>query len=280
MLKFGVSSVVAAAAFAAAAPAKAETIALWLSQDGVAWTQEVAASDPTDFYQPQIKNFGAFSIISSYGSDLPGTSASQTYSINAQVSINNPGPKVPEPPVSAAGGTVYVLVVENDIAPNTYTFSAASVNAQALTGGMGQPASQSWTVTQAIFVDGSNAAYDINPADQMEFVPFGTTSGAQTCPGAGGNVFKTSPGSQYCDIANQAGRTFTDPFAINMLFKVDAPASTGDYKNYGFANLSNQVTYQSGAVPEPATWAMFGLGFAALATVGVARRHRAARFAL
>ena len=266
MLKMVIkTAVVGAAAMVAMTCAKAETITLWLSTNGASWTQEAQSQDPTDFYQPQIKNYGAFSIITGLGSDLPQNGVSQTYSINTQISITNPGTNQ-----TATGGTVYVLVVENGIASGGYDFSAASVNTLPITG-------QGWTVTQAIFIDPANGLQDVNPGDMIPIITPGTTTGPQTCPNAGGNVFTTSAGSQVCDLQNQSDRTFASAFALDELFEITAPASILNHPNYGSTNLSDQVSY--GAVPEPSTWALLGLGFAGIGFAGFSR-HKRARYAL
>jgi hypothetical protein len=43
-------------------------------------------------------------------------------------------------------------------------------------------------------------------------------------------------------------------------------------------NVSGNVT--SSSIPEPATWAMFGIGFAGIGLAGLTKRRRATRYAI
>ena len=69
--------------------------------------------------------------------------------------------------------------------------------------------------------------------------------------------------------------------AGNYFVEVSGTSGVGTLRLKGLAIDGNVTTL---AVPEPSTWAMFGIGFAGLAAMGLTRRRRgdreSARYAL
>lgn len=154
----------------------------------------------------------------------------------------------------------------------------------AATGQISQP-NENWSISQ----NGLQAAQDINfIADFTQFTdsdgdPFNQTNHifnqpliSNPVPGGTGN----GEGSSGFEAFIAAGPAFplgafADPFSI-------VTNALGATQPFGFTQALEFAPAEfipPSGVPEPRTWAMLGLGFAAMAFLGV-RRKRQARFAI
>jgi hypothetical protein len=77
----------------------------------------------------------------------------------------------------------------------------------------------------------------------------------KTTQGSGLGPDQVSPGWYYIELTGSSVNTATVSF-----------------------NISGNVT--SSSIPEPATWAMFGIGFAGIGLAGLTKRRRATRYAI
>jgi PEP-CTERM motif len=103
------------------------------------------------------------------------------------------------------------------------------------------------------------------------FIPIGTLieQAALSAPSLGGQTAVVGSFTQSGDY-EQAGNYFVEI------------AGTSGHGGLKLA-VNGNVTAVAGGVPEPSTWAMFGIGFAGLAGMGLHRRHtnrESARYAL
>jgi hypothetical protein len=75
--------------------------------------------------------------------------------------------------------------------------------------------------------------------------------------------------------------TIIAPLAENIVTGKNGKVTTTwfdtSWTNAGFVNSLTPTTAITGGAPEPATWAMLGIGFAGLAGFGFAKRKKAAR---
>jgi hypothetical protein len=105
-----------------------------------------------------------------------------------------------------------------------------------------------WTVTESTFEDNSNTV-------------FGTTTNSLTATLLATNTFTSGPDK----FTLLTPVNVTSPFSVTEEFVI---------KSNGFSGAANDTIDLSGTVPEPATWAMLGIGFAAMGFLGF-RKARA-----
>jgi hypothetical protein len=111
-----------------------------------------------------------------------------------------------------------------------------------------------WSVTESTFEDNSNTV-------------FGTTGATVTTLAT--NMF-----------------TGIGTFSLTTPVSVTSPLSVTEeflIKSNGLSGSSNNTIDLSGTsavIPEPATWAMLGLGFAGMGLLGLTRRRKGPRYAL
>jgi hypothetical protein len=107
--------------------------------------------------------------------------------------------------------------------------------------------SPGWTVTESTYEDNTNTVFGtMNLLTTRTF-----TSGLDTFSGLA-----------WADL--------TSPFSVTELYVI---------KSGGFSGAANDTIDLSAVVPEPATWAMLGLGFAGMGLLGLARRRKNSRYA-
>jgi hypothetical protein len=137
--------------------------------------------------------------------------------------------------------TLNIFVSASDI-------TTVSGLAQALSSLTVNEVTAGWSVTEKTFEDNSNTV-------------FGTTTLLAT------HTFTSGP----------------DTFTLLTPVSVTAPFSvTEEYviNSNGIGGAANDTIDLSGTVPEPATWAMLGLGFAGMGLFGLTRRRKGPRYAL
>jgi hypothetical protein len=111
-----------------------------------------------------------------------------------------------------------------------------------------------WTVTESTFEDNSN-------------VVFGTTTNSLTAIQLASNTFTSGPAT----FTLLTPVSVTAPFSVTEEFVI---------KSNGLSGASNNtIDLRGNVVPEPATWAMLGLGFAGMGLLGLTRRRKGSRYA-
>jgi hypothetical protein len=105
-----------------------------------------------------------------------------------------------------------------------------------------------WTVTESTYEDNSNTV-------------FGTMNLLST------HTFTSGPAA----VAALAMVNITSPFSVTELYQISSSGLSG--------SANDTIDLSAETVPEPATWAMLGIGFAMIGLVGLARRRKDFRFA-
>ena len=105
-----------------------------------------------------------------------------------------------------------------------------------------------WTVTESTYEDNSNTV-------------FGTMNLLST------HTFTSGPAA----LALFAIVNITSPFSVTELYQISSSGLSGA--------ANDTIDLSAATVPEPATWAMLGIGFAMLGMVGMTRRRKDFRFA-
>jgi hypothetical protein len=103
-----------------------------------------------------------------------------------------------------------------------------------------------WTVTESTYEDNSNTV-------------FGTMNLLST------HTFALGPDA----VSSLAMVNLTSPFSVTELYQISS---------IGLSGAANDTIDLSAVVPEPATWATLGIGFAMMGLVGMTRRRKDFRF--
>jgi len=110
-----------------------------------------------------------------------------------------------------------------------------------------------WTVTESTFEDNSNKV-------------FGTTANSLTAIQLATHTFTSGPDT----FTLLTPVSVTAPFSVTEEFVVNSN---------GLSGAANDTIDLSATVPEPATWAMLGLGFAGMGLLGLTRRRKDSHYA-